>query len=90
MAIGTRSSLSIVAIVHLTAVVEPLLLLLGTLFEEHLSQHIFLLLVRIVVFYIIIMRLVKYAIRIMITIWIFVPNSSSLRYARVGVDAHPR
>jgi hypothetical protein len=90
MAIGTRRPLSIMAIVHLTAVVEPLLLLLGTLFEEHLSQHILLFLMRIVVFYIIIMWLVKYTIRIMIAVWIFVSNSSSLRYTRIWVDAHTR
>lgn len=45
---------------------------------------------RIVVFYIIIMWLVKYTIRIMIAVWIFVSNSSSLRYTRIWVDAHTR
>lgn len=72
---------------HLGSTVEPLLFFLGALFEEHLPQNVLFFLVRIIVFDVIIMRLIENTVRIMIAIWIFVSNSSSLGYARVGIDS---
>ena len=45
-----------------TNLIQPLLLLFGAFLEEYLPQHVFLLLVRIVVFYIVVVGLIKYGI----------------------------
>lgn len=44
---------------HAATVVEPLLLLLGTLLEEYFPEHILFFLVGVVIFDVIIMRLIK-------------------------------
>ena len=73
--------------VHCAAVVQPLLLLLGALLEEYLPEHIFFLLVRVIVFDIVIMWLIEYAVGVVIAIWILVSDSPGLAHRGIWVHA---
>ena len=73
--------------VHAAAVVKSLLLLFGALLEEDFSENIFFLFVRVIILHIIIMRLIKYAIGVMVAVRILVSDSSSLRHRAVRIDA---
>lgn len=86
--VGTRRSLAweLAIGVHAAAVVESLLLLFGALLEEDFSENIFFLLVRIVILHIIIMRLIEYAVGVMVAVRILVPDPSSLRHRAVRID----
>lgn len=77
---ATESRLSKLPIrtIHSTAIINPLLLLLRAFLEEDLPEHIFLLLVRVIVLDIVVVWLVKHAIRIMIAVGILVSNSTRL------------
>jgi len=88
--IWSRSSLSSwksTIRVHCTAVVQPLLLLLGALLEEYLPEHILFLLVRVIVFDIVVMRLIEYAVGVVIAIWILVSDSPGLAHRGIWVHA---
>lgn len=54
------------------------LLFLGTLFEEHFSEDVFLLAERVIVLHIVVVGLVKHAIRIVIAVRILIPDSADL------------
>lgn len=70
---------------HWTPIIKPLLLLFGALFEKDFPEDIFLLFMRVIILYIIIMRLIKDRIRIVIAVWVFVSDSSSLAHWAVWV-----
>ena len=64
-----------------------LLILFRALIEQYFSQDVLLFLVRIVVFHVIVMRLVKNAISIVITVRVFISYSTSLTHASIWVYA---
>lgn len=70
---------------HRTSIIKPLLLFFGTLFEKDFPEDIFLLFMRVIILYIIIVGLVKDWIRIVIAVWVFVSDSSSLAHWAVWV-----
>ena len=59
-----------------------------TFFEKYFSKNIFFFLMRIIVLYIIIMRLIKNTIWIVIAIWIFISNSSCLTNLRALIHSN--
>lgn len=66
--------------IHRISIVESLLLFLGAFFEKHFSQNIFLFLVRVIILHVVVMRLVEYAVGIVIAVWVFISYSSRLTY----------
>ena len=66
--------------INCVSIVESLLFFLGTFFEEHLSQNIFLFLVGVIVLHVVVMRLVEYAVGIVVAVWVFISYSSRLTY----------
>jgi hypothetical protein len=54
------------------------LLFFRTLFEESSSKHVFLALKRVVVLNIVVVRLIKHAVGVVVTVWILVSDSSGL------------
>ena len=49
-------------VIHLRPTIQALFFLFGALFEKHFAEYIFFLLVRIIILYVVIMRLVKNAV----------------------------
>ena len=66
--------------VDLAAVVQSLLLLFCAFLEEDFPENIFLLLMGIVVLHVVVMRLIKHAVRVVIAIWILVSDSPRLAH----------
>jgi hypothetical protein len=72
--------------INMVSIVKALFFFFGTLLEKHFSQYVLLFLMGIIIFDVIIVRLIKDAVRIMVTIGVFVSYSSCLAY-RVWVYA---
>ena len=66
--------------VDLAAIIQPLLLFFRTFLKEDFPENIFLLLVGIVVLHVVVMRLIKHAIRVVVAIWILVSDSPRLAH----------
>lgn len=73
--------------VDVAAVVEALLLFFGALLEENFAEHVFFLLVGVVILDVIIVRLIKNAVRIMIAVGVLVSYPPRLAHGRVGVQS---
>lgn len=66
--------------VDLAAIVQSLFLFFCTFLEEDFPENIFLLLMGIVVLHVVVMRLIKHAVRVVVAIWILVPDSPRLAH----------
>ena len=75
---GSSGSKLAVLTRHGASVVDSLLLFLGTFLEEDLAQHVFLLLVRVIIFDVVVVWLVEHAVRVVIAVWILIANSPRL------------
>ena len=54
------------------------LLFFCTLLEEHLAKHVLLLPKTVVILHVVVVRLVKHAIRIMVAVWVLIADPSDL------------
>lgn len=66
--------------VDLAAIVQSLFLFFCAFLEEDFPENIFLLLMGIVVLHVVVMRLIKHAIRVVVAIWILVSDSPRLAH----------
>ena len=59
------------------------LLLFRTLLEEHLTKHVLLLPKTVIILHVVVVRLVKHAIRIMVAVWVLIADPSDLSQLNV-------
>ena len=71
--------------IDLAAIVQSLFLFFCAFLEEDFPENIFLLLMGIVVLHVVVMRLIKHAIRVVVAIWILVSDSPRLAHRWVWV-----
>ena len=86
LSIRTRCTTILVIWIDCVTIIESLFFLFGTFFEEHFSQDIFFLLMRVIILHVVVMRLIENAVRIVIAVWIFISYSSRLTY-RIRINS---
>lgn len=77
----TCTELSLGPVDRRLSIEESLLFLFGTLLEEHFAQDVFLLLVRVIVLDVVVVRLIEYAVRVMVAVRVLVPDPTSQGHA---------
>lgn len=73
--------------VNLTSIVQPLFLFFCTLLKKDFPKNVFLLLMWIIILDVVVVRLIKYTVRVVVTIWILVSNSPCLAHWWVWVGS---